>query len=157
MNNKKITTFVGLVLILGFASAPLLRAHCQVPCGIYDDPLRFKLMGEHITTMEKAMKQIVELGNKSPVNYNQIVRWVVNKEKHAEEMTQILTYYFLAQRIKAVSPKDAKKHALYQKQLTLIHHLIVLSMKAKQTTDLEYIKKLRQGLKAFHDSYTHKH
>jgi nickel superoxide dismutase len=136
---------------------PVLRAHCQVPCGIYDDPLRFKLMGEHVTTIEKAMKQIIELGKKSPVNYNQIVRWVVNKEKHAEELTQILTYYFLAQRIKAVAPGETKKFGLYQKQLTLIHHIIVLTMKAKQTTNLKLINKLRQGLKAFHDSYTHKH
>ncbi len=157
MNNKRMLVFVVAVLIVGFISVTILKAHCQVPCGIYDDQLRFKLMAEHITTMEKAMKQVVDLSGKTPVNYNQIVRWVVNKEKHAEEMTQILTYYFLAQRLKPVASKDAKKFAAYQKQLTLVHHLVVLTMKAKQTTDLKFIKKLRGGLKEFHNSYFHKH
>ena len=36
-------------------------AHCEIPCGIYDDEMRFGMMAEHITTIEKSIKQIIEL------------------------------------------------------------------------------------------------
>ncbi|MBD3267287.1 superoxide dismutase, partial [bacterium] len=49
-------------------------SHCQIPCGIYGDDLRFSLMKEHITTMEKSMRLIKELSADNPdLNTNQIV------------------------------------------------------------------------------------
>jgi len=36
-------------------------AHCEIPCGIYDDEMRIKIINEHIVTVEKSMKQIIEL------------------------------------------------------------------------------------------------
>ena len=30
-------------------------AHCEIPCGIYDDQTRVQLIHEHIGTIEKAM------------------------------------------------------------------------------------------------------
>ena len=47
--------------------------------------MRVKMIAEHIQTIEKSMKQVVELGSQTPVNYNQLVRWVNNKEHHADE------------------------------------------------------------------------
>mgnify|MGYP000010574791 CR=1 FL=1 len=66
-------------------------AHCQIPCGIYDDELRVQLIEENITTVEKSMNQIIALSAEDDEDYNQIVRWVVNKEKHAEELARICT------------------------------------------------------------------
>ena len=43
-------------------------------------------MQEHISTIEKSIKKIEELSKEKEKNSNQIVRWVVNKEKHAEDM-----------------------------------------------------------------------
>jgi len=54
-------------------------AHCEIPCGIYDDQMRIRFIAEDITTIEKAMKQIDELSAKVPLNYNQLVRWISNK------------------------------------------------------------------------------
>ncbi len=34
-------------------------AHCEIPCGIYDDEMRIKIINEHIVTVEKSMNQIV--------------------------------------------------------------------------------------------------
>jgi len=150
-------TSILVIAILGFVSmSQILLAHCQVPCGIYDDGMRVKMIAEHITTIEKAMNQIMALSKETPVNYNQIVRWVVNKEKHAEELSNIVTYYFMAQRLKPVVPTDKKNYSHYQEQLELLHHLLVYTMKAKQSTDLELIEKLRKLLKKFEEAYFHK-
>jgi nickel superoxide dismutase len=154
MKKAKKVALIFLITGLLFSMNRVLLAHCQVPCGIYDDPMRFKMIAEHITTIEKAMKLITELSEATPVNYNQIVRWVTNKEKHAEELSDILGYYFLAQRIKPVSSEDEKAYKPYLKQLELIHHLIVFTMKAKQSTDLSIINKLRDLLSAFEKSYS---
>jgi nickel superoxide dismutase len=139
--------------VFGFAGAQFLSAHCQVPCGIYDDQARIKMIAEHITTIEKAMKQVIKLSKESSPNYNQVVRWVFNKEKHAEELSDIVTYYFMTQRLKPVDKTDAKHYAGYQKKLELLHHLLVYSMKAKQTTDLKVIEELRVLLKKFEEAY----
>jgi nickel superoxide dismutase len=147
--------FVGLFAL---AAVQSLYPHCQVPCGIYDDQMRIKMIAEHITTIEKAMKQITTLSKENPVNYNQVVRWVMNKESHAEELSDIVTYYFMTQRLKPV-PKTGKKYADYQKKLELLHHMLSYTMKAKQTTDLSHVDTLRKLLKKFETAYfghTHK-
>ena len=150
-NYKKLSLII--IFVFGFAGAQFLSAHCQVPCGIYDDQARIKMIAEHITTIEKAMNQVIELSKEKAPNYNQIVRWVFNKEKHAEELSDIVTYYFMTQRLKPVPKTDAKHVANYQKKLELLHHLLFYTMKAKQTTDLKVIEKLRVLLKKFEEAY----
>ena len=39
-------------------------AHCQVPCGIYDDDLRVRQMFEDLTTIDKAIDEIQSLWKK---------------------------------------------------------------------------------------------
>ncbi|MEZ6076165.1 MAG: superoxide dismutase [Ni] [Pirellulaceae bacterium] len=51
------------VLVLGL-TAQTVHAHCEVPCGIYDDQLRFQSMLEDQSTIEKAISQIGELADK---------------------------------------------------------------------------------------------
>jgi len=76
--------------------ASIAYSHCQIPCGIYDDEARFGEIDEHITTIEKSMKEIERLSAEAKPNMNQIVRWVNNKEHHADELSEIATYYFMA-------------------------------------------------------------
>ena len=82
-------------------------AHCEVPCGIYDDAARIALMREHITTVEKSMHMVEELSGAESMNYNQIVRWVNNKETHADEIQHIVSQYFMTQRVKPVASDDS--------------------------------------------------
>ena len=128
-------------------------AHCQIPCGIYDDEARFALLEEHVTTVEKAMKKIEELSAAQSPNYNQIVRWVGNKEHHADEISEIVTYYFMAQRVKPAEKKNEEAYSKYLGELTSLHQMIVYSMKAKQTTDLKNVDQLRSLIKQFKASY----
>jgi len=144
---------LGAVLLSAIIFVSLAYSHCQIPCGIYDDEARFNTMAEHITTIEKSMKLIESLSAQEKPNMNQIVRWVNNKEVHADEMSNIITYYFMAQRIKIPPEGDTKAHSAYVKNLTLLHEMLVYSMKAKQTTDTANVEKLKSLLNQFHESY----
>jgi len=119
-------------------------AHCEIPCGIYDDNTRMNLIFEHTKTIEKSMNMINELEKGG--NANQLVRWVTNKENHAEMLQDIVTQYFMTQRIKF----DA---ADYDKKVALLHKMLVFSMKCKQTTDLSNVGKLRSAAEDFHKLY----
>ena len=136
--------FIGLLTGLFFITNA--DAHCEIPCGIYDDQLRVKLIAEHATTIEKSMKQIMELSKANPVNYNQLVRWVSNKEAHATEIQHIISQYFMIQRIKP----DQKN---YTDNLTILHKMLVTAMKCKQTTDLSHVTALKAHLKEFEVLY----
>jgi nickel superoxide dismutase len=152
-----------LALAITFAVTTTAGAHCQIPCGIYDDELRVQLIEEHLTTVEKSMNQIVALSAEDPVDYNQLVRWVGNKETHAQEIQDIVTAYFMAQRIKPPRNHDDEDAVdLYLHKLALIQHIQIHAMKAKQSTDLEQIETLRKLVAKFRKAYfgedtEHKH
>ena len=156
---KKIKHFVliSLLTIVTISISNKTYAHCEIPCGIFEDTLRIELIKEHIVTIEKSMKMIIELSNKEVLDYNQIVRWVNNKEDHAEKLQEIVSQYFLHQRIKPTSSENQEMYNKYIKQLTLLHELLVYSMKAKQTIDLSLISKLNNTVIAFEEVYFHKH
>jgi len=149
---KKTGSFTLSVLLI-FALTSLIQAHCQIPCGIYDDQMRFSMLREHITTIEKSMNQIIELAADPGKNINQLVRWVNNKDQHADEFSEIISYYFLAQRIKIAEPADAQNYADYQNKLVTLHQLVFYAMKAKQTTELEHVKKLTELVDNFEKMY----
>ena len=149
---KKFLSTTIFLLIYHFL-LPNAFPHCQIPCGIYNDELRFKMIEEHILTIEKSMKQIEELSKQPNKNFNQSVRWVLNKENHADEIADIVTSYFLTQRLKLVDKKDANAHQGYLNKVTLCHEMLVYAMKAKQTTDLAHTEKLRLLLHSFHEAY----
>jgi nickel superoxide dismutase len=149
-----------LVLVLA-ASVPVLFClssvvfpHCEIPCGIYGDAMRLEMMAEHITTIEKAMNQINELSKDEGKNYNQIVRWIINKENHADYLSDIVTQYFMKQRITPVDNSEGQAYQDYVHRLTLLHKLMVCSMKCKQTTDLSNVTKLKEYLEQFKSAYS---
>jgi nickel superoxide dismutase len=109
-------------------------------------------MEEDITTLEKAMTQIIALGEQDGKTANQRVRWILNKEKHAEKLQATIWQYFMTQRIK---PVDAKTEGYdkYIAQLTLLHLLSVQAMKAKQSVDLTIITSMRATLHDFSHLY----
>jgi nickel superoxide dismutase len=143
---KTMTHWLVVPLLLVFLTAGLVGAHCEIPCGIYDDAMRLDQIAEHIKTIEKSMNQIRALSKETPINYNQLIRWVTNKETHASEIQHIVAQYFMAQRIKP----DAKK---YHEKLKVLHHMLIYAMKSKQTTDPANIEKLKSLLKEFETLY----
>lgn len=140
---KSLLTLFLLLSSFGFFVGNAM-AHCEIPCGIYDDATRMTMILEHATTIEKSMNKINELEKGG--NANQLVRWVTNKEKHAELLQDIVTQYFMTQRIKLDAPD-------YDKKLGALHKMLVFSMKCKQTTDLANVEKLRAAADEFHKLY----
>lgn len=134
-------SLLGLLLFAGQATA-----HCEIPCGIYDDTMRINMIRENITTIEKSMNQILVLEKTPSENANQLIRWVMNKEQHADALQEIISQYFMTQRIK---PDDKD----YASKLQTLHAILLAAMKSKQTTDLGQVKKLRELVDQFEKAY----
>lgn len=149
---KEMLALSAVLCLLVWVTA--LYSHCQIPCGIYDDPARLKSLAEHITTIEKAMTEINTLSANPGPNANQLVRWINNKDDHADQFSEIVTYYFMAQRITPADKTDAQAWSRYIHQLTLLHQMLVTSMKCKQTIDPQNTRILRQLLDDFEKTYT---
>jgi len=144
---KRLIALVALATIL-FAPVAYVMAHCEVPCGIYDDPARFTELHEHHTTIAKAIDSINDLsGQDDALSHNQLARWVATKEEHATKAQHIIAQYFMTQRIKA----DAEG---YVTQLTSAHAVLVSAMKCKQTVDPASADALHAAIDAFQEAYT---
>ena len=132
----KIRNIIAISIIFTAFGLNNIHAHCQVPCGIYDDAVRIIQIREHVTTIEKAMKQIDQLTSdeSSAQNMNQLVRWINTKEEHATFIQSIISDYFLAQRIKPKQNNEAGRQQ-YIDQTLLLQQIIVSAMKSKQTVD----------------------
>jgi len=149
---KAITVGVVIIVVIG-TTAWRGYSHCQIPCGIYDDKARLVAIGEHIRTIEKSMEKIDSISATGKPNHNQLIRWVNNKEFHANQISEIVTEYFMTQRIKPADPTDKRAHGQYVRMLTLLHRTLIAAMKAKQTTDLQYTKELATLLDEFTRAY----
>ena len=129
-------------------SATIALAHCQVPCGIYGDQLRFQQMLEDEQTISKAQVTINELtgGEIDAQAVNQMVRWTTTKEDHATRIQNTIAEYFLAQRIK---PDNEK----YTAQLKAAHGVMIAAMKAKQSADPATAKTLEKAIFDLYRAY----
>ena len=117
-------------------------AHCQIPCGIYDDHARVASMLEDVATIRKAVSQIAELAGKTDAqSQNQLVRWVMNKETHARNIIDSISDYFPTQRVEA-------KQDDYAERLANHHAVIVAAMKAEQKADADTVDALQSAVEA---------
>lgn len=149
---KQLLSAVVFALVINFLSSSQVLAHCQVPCGIYDDHARVMRMLEDVATIEKAANQINELASKTDAqSKNQLVRWIMNKETHAQNVISSISDYFLTQRVKP-SQKD------YAERLQKHHAVIIAAMKAKQNADPSYAITLEKAVLELRPYYPeHKH
>ena len=114
--------------------------HCQVPCGILNDPKLVAELKEACATIRKAMEQINELtgAGLTAQSINQITRWVNTKEEHANKIINLVATYCLCQRVKPVgepmSPFTTEKD--YMDGLKAHHNVMTAAMKSKQSVDL---------------------
>jgi nickel superoxide dismutase len=134
---------LALVAIAGPASS-----HCQVPCGIYDDPARITRLQEDAATISKAIGKIGELsGAHDAQSLNQVVRWITTKDAHASNIITVCSEYFLTQKIKPVA-EGAEGRDAYLEHLATVHAVMVAAMKTKQQASPEAAAKLDEAIAA---------
>ncbi len=137
---KVVFPIVSLTVLASLFTLSSVSAHCQVPCGIYDDHARVESMLEDAATAAKAVVKLESLSGKSDVqSLNQVVRWVSNKESHAQSIIDTISDYFLTQRVKPTQED-------YAVRLEKHHQVILLAMKAKQKADTATLSELTEAI-----------
>ncbi len=133
-----------LYVVTGHPSS--VSAHCQVPCGIYDDGARIKAMLEDVTTIDKAVAEINSHSDShAALDVNQVVRWVNTKEEHASKIIETVSLYFLTQKVKPVAASEAG-YQDYLKTLADHHAVMRAAMKTKQTVDPAAVNELKEAV-----------
>ena len=132
----------------------LRGGHCQVPCGIFDDPHIVRDIQQACETIRKAMVQVKELHatlTTDPLALNQAVRWIDTKEEHCSKIITLVAEYCLCQRVKKeIFASDAE----YVQALKSHHAVMQSAMKAKQSLDLTACDALEHAVADFSKMYT---
>jgi nickel superoxide dismutase len=152
----RIIVILGCMLSVALLGMSTASAHCQVPCGIYDDHARIHAMTEDATTIAKATDQIAELsGKKDAQSANQIVRWIQTKEDHASHIIEVVSTYFLTQKIKPADPGNAAAWKTYISKLTACHQVMRAAMATKQRVNPDAAAKLQTAIDQLKSLYPH--
>lgn len=110
-----------------------LGAHCQMPCGVYHDEMVFDQIDQYVETMYKGMSILNSSKFHGVHDWNEVIRWVILKEKESDATANLLTTYFLQQKIKPGEADTCKR-------LTSCHKLLFLLVAIKQNTDVKFVK-----------------
>ena len=143
----------GITAMVWFVQTPAAQAHCQVPCGIYDDGARIVRLHEDADTIAKAMTNINELSGKNDAqSLNQAIRWINTKEMHGTHIIDVVSEYFLTQKVKPKAPGSPEYNA-YLSSLADHHAVMVAAMKAKQSADPARASSLHSAIDALGKHY----
>ncbi len=152
MKHRALAGLTVVALIAGATAAiwtwrpSAAQAHCQVPCGIYDDAARIARMKEDATTIDKAIHQIHQLAQQNnALALNQATRWINTKEEHASHIIEVVSTYFLTQKLKPVA-KGAEGYDAYLAKLADHHAVMVAAMKTKQSVESDKVSDLVKAI-----------
>jgi nickel superoxide dismutase len=124
---------------VGFEEA---KAHCDIPCGIYD-PIVAQISALTVVRMLDLMAaKEAEGGEKNAAFYNSMSRYVVVKEEHAEKVKSEIRVIW-GDFIKA--PQLEQFPELHG----LVHKIMMLGSKARQTTDRASAVELVESVNQF--------
>jgi len=131
-----------LSLCLNLAIPTQITAHCQMPCGIYHDEMVFDFIDQYVETMYKAISILTEFKTSTPKELNTFVRWVIEKEQASDDVAELITKYFLQQKIKPGEPDT-------DKCLRSAHQMLFYMVQIKQNTDLGVLEKFADEWERF--------
>ena len=126
------------------APTTVVRAHCDVPCGIYD-PAGAQLAARTVARMVELIGQM-DMSDNSVANRNKFVRCITVKEQHAElvkrEVQVIWSDYFKPEHL-----------AAHPELHTTVWNILKLAGKNKQNIDAEAAAQLEAAVKEFADIF----
>jgi nickel superoxide dismutase len=122
----------------------IARAHCDVPCGIYD-PHEAVLAAKTVARMVELIGQI-DPGSTAVADRNKLIRCVAVKEQHAEkvkhEVQVIWSDYFKPEHLEKVPELHSK-----------VWQLLKLAGRNKQSVDADAAAQLVAATEAFADMF----
>ncbi len=122
----------------------VVRAHCDIPCGIYD-PSEAVLAARTVARMVELIGQI-DPSSTSVADRNKFVRCVSVKEQHAEkvkrEVQVIWSDYFKPEHLEKVPDLHSK-----------VWNVLKLAGKNKQSVDAGVAAELEAAVKEFADLF----
>ncbi|HTC85767.1 MAG TPA: superoxide dismutase, Ni [Candidatus Acidoferrum sp.] len=126
------------------APTTTVRAHCDIPCGIYD-PAQAQLAARTVARMVELIGQI-DAGSTSAADRNKFSRCVTVKEQHAElvkhEVQVIWSDYFKPEHLAANPDLHTK-----------VWNILKLAGKNKQNVDAAAAAELEASVKEFADIF----
>lgn len=123
-------------------SFPHAQAHCDIPCGIYD-PIIAQIAALSVVRMIDLMTDLEsKTSDKNLAYYNTLSRYIAVKEEHAEKVkheVRVIWGDYL-------KPQHMEK---YPQAHALVHEIMALGSKCRQTVDREVALKLVTKLNDF--------
>ena len=151
----RLGTAVVVALVCLTTWSARVAAHCQVPCGIYDDGGRIQMLLEDTRTIQKATASIEQLASKTDAqSRNQLTRWVITKEQHASHIITTVAEYFLTQKVKVVAAGE-NGHDAYLSHLADHHAVMAAAMRTKQKVSADAVSELQKAIEKMAQHYTH--
>jgi len=122
------------------------RAHCDIPCGIYD-PLPAQIAAQTVVRMVDLMKELDAAGSGDKLSYhNSMSRYIEVKEEHAEKVKHEIRVIW-GDYIKA-------PHIEQHPELPgLVHEIMQLGSKSRQTADREIAVQLVEKVNQFSEIF----
>ncbi|MEW5873319.1 MAG: superoxide dismutase, Ni [Chloroflexota bacterium] len=121
------------------------KAHCDVPCGIYD-PITAQIAALTVVRMIDLMNDLETKGVSGKDYQNSMSRYIAVKEEHAEkakhEIRVIWGDFIKAQHIEQ-----------HPDLPTLTHKIMQLGSKARQTTDREAAVEFVEAINKFAEAF----
>lgn len=131
--------FVALERLFGMAEA---RAHCDIPCGIYD-PITAQIAALTVVRMMDLMADLeAKEGDNKSVYHNSMGRYIEVKEEHAEKVKH---------EIRVIWGDFIKPNHLaeYPDLHGIVHKIMQLGSKSRQTADRETAVQLVDAVNEF--------
>lgn len=121
------------------------RAHCDIPCGIYDPHLA-QLSALTVIRMLDLMADLAAAHQPGLEFYNSMARYVAVKEEHAE---------LLKKEVRVIFGDYFKKEHIdkYPELPALVHKIFQLGSKVRQTTSRETALELLAAVNRFAEIY----
>ena len=143
---------VGCFTVIAISIA-VINAHCQLPCGLYNDDIQFAKISQDAETISRACVLILQTQT-DPNSLNQAIRAINTKDAVADDLIDVVANYFLAQRIVPVEPDgDNQAYERYVRQLVLTNKIIRAAALCKQSSEPEKAEELKQLIQQFQHAF----
>jgi nickel superoxide dismutase len=118
------------------------KAHCDIPCGIYD-PITAQIAALTVVRMIDLMNDLGKTHNEQDLAFqNSMSRYIAVKEEHAEKVKHEIRVIWGDY----IKPDHTQKHPELH---GLVHKIMQLGSKARQTADREMAVQLVDAVNQF--------